>query len=66
MRKTSKKMQDGGAKCDHCRPLKVTATWKEGGFRAGLACDKHKDLLSSEELDDGRLTEADYQTWVKL
>lgn len=59
-------MQDGGAKCDFCRPEKVTAVWKEGGFKSGLACEDHKDLLPPEEDDDGRLTEADRETWMRL
>jgi hypothetical protein len=70
LRKVKKREQEGGAKCDFCRPVKVTAVWKIGGLSSigsGLACKNHKHKLRElVETHESRLTEADYQTWMRL
>lgn len=50
--------------CDFCRKEdgKTPAVWAEAGIHA---CNGHKQKLI-ENRDDGHLTEADYQTWMRL
>lgn len=48
--------------CDWCRQegKKVKAQWSHYGQKA---CQDHKHLI---HVDDGYMTEADYQTWGRL
>jgi len=48
--------------CDWCRKLgkKVKAKWKHYGE---YACDEHKSQI---HVDDGYMSEADYQSWGRL
>lgn len=50
--------------CPYCKPDRVDAVWRTFGWR-DQACDKHKFELAKWE-DSGHLTEADYQTWMRL
>lgn len=45
--------------CRFCKKegRKVRATWKD---YTDYACDEHKDKI---KIDDGYMSEADYQTW---
>lgn len=51
--------------CDYCRRegKKEPAVWTEAGE---TACDAHKKTLADRRRSDDHLTEADYQTWVRL
>lgn len=56
----------GNIYCSFCKPLKVHAVYRKSGFAdhlEGFACDEHKKLIRE---DDGRMTEADFQTWGAL
>ena len=70
MRRTSKKEQNNGVKCDFCRPELIVAKWKIGGLSSigiGWACQGHKHKLRElEEVHEEHLTEADWQTWKAL
>ena len=69
MKPLKKHIQENGALCSFCRPKKTTATWKADGFtdfRFGLACNEHKDQLEDIDTVNEHLSEADYQTWMKL
>ena len=48
--------------CDWCKKegRREKATWQHYGE---YACDAHKEKIS---VDDGYMSEADYQTWGKL
>lgn len=71
MRKVKKKEREkaGNIYCDHCKPKKVDAVWRKCGFayheKLDFACDKHKNLIKIS-VENDHLTEADYQTWMKL
>ena len=61
---------NAGAKCSFCRPKKVPVVWKAEGFldHKNIACNEHRDMIKDEpfELRQKHLTEADYQTWMRL
>jgi hypothetical protein len=48
--------------CEYCRNqgIKRKAEWKDSGR---YVCSEHKEKLN---LDNGYMTEADYQTWYRL
>lgn len=64
--------------CTFCKPHKVSAIYRnrylEIDDKISFACEDHKDLLidgskkpiSTEENDETDLTEADYQTWMRI
>ena len=58
----------GNLYCSFCRPEKVPAIWRQEGrlynHKDGYACEAHKDLIPVDR--DEHLTEADYQTWMRL
>jgi len=67
--KAKERKKAGNIYCDHCKPEKVHAVWREtrGYHEAGdFACDDHKHLIKEESADDGHMSEADYQTWGTL
>lgn len=62
IRRIKKKERDNGMKyCTFCKPTKIDAIWRDA--RCSFACEKHKSEL---EDNSNPLTEADYQTWMKL
>ena len=71
MRRIKKKEREkaGEIYCSFCRKehRKVIAVWRVNGLAShenGFACDEHYNLLPEER--DDRITEADYQTWMRL
>jgi hypothetical protein len=52
----------GNIYCPYCKPEKVNATYRTSGW-TDVSCEKHKNNLYE---DDDRLTEADYQTWMRI
>ena len=71
MKKLKKHVQENGAMCDFCRPRKITAIWRTDGMvHIGLACRNHKhklrELEETHAQHEEHLTEADYQTWMRL
>ena len=56
MKKTK---QSDNHSCQFCKNKKEKAKWTHFGQ---YACEKHKDKL----IDDGYMSEADYQTWGRL
>jgi hypothetical protein len=48
--------------CQWCKKLEIKrkAVWQHYGQ---YACEEHKDKI---HVDDGYMTEADYQTWGRL
>lgn len=58
----TKERKNGMKYCTFCKPERVDAIWRD--WRCNLACNKHKDNLDNDNNDN--LTEADYQTWMKL
>ena len=71
MRRIRKKEREkaGNIYCDHCKPLKIDAIYRLEGIGAShqfgdFACEKHKHLIRKD--DNEKLTEADYQTWMRL
>ena len=66
---TSKERRKAGnIYCDHCKPIRVNATWRKSGFadhkQGDFACEIHKDLI--QDYSDSHITEADFQTWHRL
>lgn len=55
-----------GPWCSFCPPKTTRAIYRASGVAHNFACDKHKDDLAKSEKQSDRLTEADYQTWMKL
>lgn len=59
-----------GAWCKFCPPKTTRATWRSSGMGLSThACDEHRKALEAHEAkqrDDGRMTEADHQTWGRL
>ena len=82
MRKITPKERKNGMKfCTFCKPLKVTAIWRNQYLnpdyeKVSLACEDHKHLLKDgnckpiqytpDSSDLTNLSEADYQTWFNL
>ena len=69
MRRVKSKERElaGNIYCSFCRPMKVDAVWRKSGYAThsnGFACEDHKSLIKDEKLED--LSEADYQTWMRL
>lgn len=69
MRRIKKKELEKAGKiyCPFCKPEKVIAVWRKDNridLRYDVACEKHKEKMV--EVDDSRLTEADYQSWNKF
>ena len=71
MRKIRAQEREHGMRyCTFCKPERVDAVYRSnrgvGAIR--LACEDHKDTLAAREAphDDGHLTEADDQTWMRL
>ena len=53
-------------KCQWCKRdgIKTPATWRaHGDFERQLACEIHKHLIDERE---DPLTEADYQSWMRV
>lgn len=78
-RKISTKERNNGMKyCTYCKPQKVHAIWRNTYLRSEqkicFACDAHKHLLidgqkhvpATQPSVSEHLTEADYQTWMRL
>lgn len=69
--KAKERKAAGNIYCSFCRSegRKADAVWRVEGImcdhRNGYACEEHKDLLQDSR-DDGRMTEADRQTWRRL
>jgi hypothetical protein len=53
--------------CSYC---KARAQWRTGGLSLNkFACDEHQSTLrelETKSADDGRMSEADYQSWGRL
>ena len=67
--KRKERVKAGNIYCSYCRPKKVAAIYRIAGLGADhktdFACEFHKDRL--DRIDDkGYLTEADYQTWMRI
>lgn len=54
-----------GSWCSFCQPKTTKAVYVQRGWRS-FACECHKEDLLKIEKAEERLTEADYQTWMKL
>lgn len=67
--KAKERKRAGNFYCSFCKPAKVDAIWRKSGigcdFGKDLACDIHKHLIK-EPIENEHLTEADYQTWMRL
>lgn len=52
------------ARCKYCKRQGVSrpSMWRDG---YDTACDEHRADLERDIRDDGHLTEADYQTWMR-
>ena len=60
-----------GPWCSYCPAKTTRAAYKQSGYMAKKhCCAEHIPDLQAEELADcqrdGHLTEADYQTWMRL
>lgn len=59
----------GNIYCDHCKPEKLDAVYRVSGYASHalghFACEEHKHLVIDPE-ESQRLTEADYQTWMRV
>ena len=59
-----------GPWCSFCNTgQKKRAVFRQDGFSGKFACDEHKQNLMEYEMSHNkscRLTEADYQTWIRL
>ena len=69
MRRVTNKEQikAGNIYCSFCKPEKAKAKWRDrvyASHKNGFACEKHKDLLRAEKEED--LSEADYQSWMRI
>lgn len=77
----STERRNGMRYCTFCKPEKIHAIWRNTNLRCDrkeeklcFACEEHKDLLVDgtavytdiKYVDDGHMTEADYQTWGRL
>lgn len=66
MKKLSPKIN---AYCTYCKAAgkeKVKAIWVTSNYdKSNRACDEHKELLPPP-FSDTHLSEADYQTWMRL
>ena len=60
----------GNIYCDHCKLQKVDAVWRashSANHQLGdFACEVHKRLIYEGCIGDDHLTEADYQTWMRV
>lgn len=67
--KSKERKLAGNIYCDHCKPEKVDAIYRVSGFAnhelGQFACEDHKHLIIDPE-DSHHLTEADYQTWMRV
>ncbi len=59
-----------GPWCSFCAPKTTRAVYRENGFASTFACSEHKSALAQHEKREAeqeqRLTEADYQTWMRV
>ena len=55
-----------GPWCTFCPPKTTKATHVQCGWYGQFACEEHKEDLKKVEQEEDRLTEADYQTWMRL
>lgn len=59
-----------GPWCSFCAPKTTRAVYRENGFADTFSCSKHKSDLAEHEKQqskrDEHLTEADYQTWMRV
>lgn len=59
-----------GPWCSFCEPKTTRATHRQDGFGGKHCCADHKPQLleieRSNALREGRMTEADHQTWGRL
>lgn len=59
-----------GPWCSFCAPKTERAVYRENGFADKFACSEHKSALAQHECQkeerEQRLTEADYQTWMRV
>lgn len=66
--KSKERQRAGNIYCDYCKPKKVDAIYRKVGFAShdsgDFACEEHRDKIKVE-IEKG-LSEADYQTWMKL
>jgi len=64
------KRNQEGPFCSFCPPKTNRATHRQNGFAGYFCCVDHKEELKviEEEVNrkEERLTEADYQTWMRL
>ena len=64
------KKNQRGPWCSFCEPKTERAVYRENGFADMFACSEHKGVLAEHERQiaeqEARLTEADYQTWMRL
>ena len=60
---TKLKKNQIGPWCSFCKPKTIRAVYVERGWTGKFACEVHKDKL---EMAEGRITEADFQTWMRL
>ena len=66
--RNKERQKAGNIYCSFCRPEKVDAVWRRQGLfcshKDGYACNLHKELIYDDR--DDHLTEADYQTWMRV
>lgn len=59
-----------GPWCSFCAPKTTRAVYRENGFADTFACPLHKSNLDIHEKRkserEEHLTEADYQTWMRV
>ncbi|GFD77248.1 hypothetical protein KUL118_01100 [Tenacibaculum sp. KUL118] len=64
------KANQRGPWCSFCEPKTERAVYRENGFAGKFACSEHKSALAEHEKREvereEHLTEADYQTWMRL
>lgn len=64
-----KERENGMRYCAYCKPARVRAVYRSTrGIGIKLACENHKESLIAHEgpTESDHLTEADYQTWMRL
>lgn len=59
-----------GPWCSFCAPKTTRAVYRENGFADKFACSEHKSALAQHDRQkaerEQRITEADYQTWMRV
>ena len=67
MRRIKKKEleKSGNIYCSFCRPKRINALYRLAVTGSEFSCELHKFRLKGSDTDE-HLTDADYQTWMRV